>query len=157
MAKMPAEVEDSITVRAPLTRVYKFFWDVVKSADCIEGIDRCEKAGKDTYRFLYEERSKGPVTMTVCYTARYKGNGKDEITFEGGDAEGDNTEVRGRIRLESLGASETRVTLRQMLAPDTPIPRLMQGLLKSFVEQEAAAGLRKYLANVKKSVEKKAS
>lgn len=155
MAKMPTEVEDSIVVRVPIARAYKFFWDVVKSADCIDGIDRCERVGKDIYRFRYKERSKGPVTMTVQYTARYKGNGKDQITFEGGDAEGDNTEVRGSIHLESLGASETRITLKQMLAPDTPVPRLMQGLLRSFVEQEAAAGLKQYLSNAKRAVEKK--
>jgi len=148
MAKFPTEVEHSVTVRAPMARVYGYLWDVVGSSACIPGLDRCERAGKDTYRFIYAERSAGPVSMTVRYTARYSGNGRDMITFEGTAAKGDNTDVRGTIQLAAAGSGKVRVTLRQMLAPDTPIPRLLQGMIRGFVEREAAAGLATYLENV---------
>ena len=152
MAKFPTEVESSITVKAPLAVTYAFLWDVLQSSQCIEGLDRCEETDEDTYHFIFEERSTGPVSMVVQYTAHYEGNGTDRISFEGINAEGDNTEVKGSIRLQANG-DKTKVTIRQMLAPDTPVPRLLQGLLKSFVESEAAAAVKQYLANVKKHLE----
>jgi len=45
--------------------------------------------------------------------------------------------------------------LKQTLAPDTPVPRLLQGFLRSFVEKEAAEGLKEYLANIKRALEAK--
>jgi len=151
MAKFPTEVEESVTVAAPIERVYAFLWDVVGSSSCVPGIDRCESVGPDTYRFVYKERSTGPVSMTVRYTARYRGNGKDDITFEGISAADDNTDVRGQLRLTGEGTS-TRITLKQRLAPDTPVPWLLQSLIRGFVEAETAGGARDYLANIRQTL-----
>ena len=142
-----------MTVKVPIAKVYKYLWDVVGSASCIPGLDTCKKVSKDTYRFAYQERSTGPVKMTVQYTSAYEGNGKDTITFEGTSAAGDNAEVKGEIRLKAAGDGSTKISLRQMVAPDTPVPRLFQGLLKSFVEKEAADAVKEYLANVKRELE----
>jgi len=151
MSKFPTETEESVNVTAPMDRVYAFLWDVVGSSKCIPGIDICERVGPDTYRFIYKERSTGPVSLTVRYTARYHGNGKDEINFEGISAAGDNTDVRGQLRLSGKGA-DTRITLKQRLAPDTPVPWLLQSLIRSFVEAETAAAARDYLANVRQTL-----
>ena len=153
MAKFPTEVERSVTARVPLARAYEYLWDVVGSSDCVPGLESCKRVGKDTYQFTYQERSTGPVSMVVRYTARYQGNGIDEISFEGTTAKGDNTDVSGALRLHASGAESTRITLRQMIAPDTPIPRLLQGLVRSFVEREAADGAQQYLTNIKKALE----
>lgn len=155
MAKFPTEVERSVTVKVPLAKAYKYLWDVVGSSACIPGIDGCKSVGKDTYHFKYQERSTGPVSMVVRYTAKYSGNGKDRIDFEGTNAKDDNTEVAGSIHMQASGSDATKITLKQMLAPDTPVPRLLQGLLKSFVEQEASDAVKEYLANVKKTLEAK--
>src|SRR5512140_2386513 len=137
MAKFPTEVERSVTVKVPLQKAYAYLWDVVGSSGCIPGIDSCRPVGEDTYQFTYQERSTGPVSMTVRYTAHYEGNGSDDIRFHGVGAADDNTDVEGTIRLAPVGAGETRVTLRQTIAPDTPVPRLLQGVLRSFVQHEA--------------------
>jgi carbon monoxide dehydrogenase subunit G len=152
MAKFPTEVERSIDVRVPAEKAYAFLWDVVGSARCIPGIDRCDGAGADTYRFLYQERSAGPVSMTVRYTSRYETNGRDEISFESVAANDDNTDAAGTIRIVPT-ATGSRITLRQRLAPDTPVPRLVQGMIRSFVEREAEKGVDEYLANVKRALE----
>jgi carbon monoxide dehydrogenase subunit G len=153
MAKFPTEVERSVTVKVPLARVYAYLWDVAGSAECIPGIDSCKRVGEDTYKFIYAERSTGPVSLTVQYTARYDGNGKDEIRFEGTAAKDDNTDVSGVLKLKASGADATKISLRQTLAPDTPVPRLLQGLIRSFVEKEAADAAKDYLANIKRSLE----
>lgn len=153
MAKFPTEVEDSVTVRAGLDRVYAFLADPLAWSDCMPGIDECKKAKGGTVRYRYKERSSGPVSMTVCYTVRYDGNGTDEINFESVAASGDNTEVRGTIRLKSAGKGSTRVTFKQMAAPDTPIPGFLQGMVRSLVEREAASGIREQLANIKRAIE----
>ncbi len=152
MAKFPTEVERTVNVAVPPARAYAFLADVVGSSRCIPGLRTCTRIADDTYRFVYEERSTGPVSMTVQYTARYTVNGKDEIGFTGTGAADDNTDVRGTLRLESSGGG-TRLVLRQMLAPDTPVPRLLQGLIRSFVEKEAATAVEQYLANVKRALE----
>ena len=153
MAKFPTEVERSVTVKVPLAKAYAYLWDVVGSSTCIPGLDACKAVGGDTYRFVYEERTTGPVSMVVRYTAKYDGNGTDRIAFEGTSAHDDNTDVSGVIRLQASGADATKITLKQTLAPDTPVPRLLQGLLKSFVEKEAADAVKQYLANVKRRLE----
>jgi len=153
MAKFPTEVERSVTVKAPLDQVYRYLWDVAGSSPCIPGIDTCAPLGDDTYCFVFQERSNGPVSMTVRYTAQYEGNGKDKITFVGTNADGDNTEVKGTIKLQAAGEGSTKVTVKQMLAPDTPVPRLLQGFLKSFVDSEAADAVKNYLANLKRALE----
>jgi carbon monoxide dehydrogenase subunit G len=153
VSKFPTEVEKSITIKVPLARAYEFMWDVVGSSICIPGLKSCKQVGDDTYRFTYEERSTGPVSLVVQYTARYEGNGKDRITFAGTEAKGDNTEVKGLIRLQAAGEGATKLTLKQMLAPDTPVPRLLQGLIRSFVEGEAADAVKQYLAGVKQELE----
>jgi len=150
MAKFPTEVTESVVVPVPLAEAYAFFWDVPTSARCIPGLDRCETSGSDIYRFVFAERSTGPISMCVTYTARYTGNGTDEIRFEGTGAPDDNTDVNGVVRLERVDADHTRVTVQQMLAPDTPVPRLLQSLIKSFVQGEAAKAASDYLANVTK-------
>lgn len=155
MAKFPTEVERSVTVKAPLARVYDFFWDVVGSSKCIEGLKSCKRTKANTYCFVYADRSSGPVTMSVRYTARYEGNGVDRITFASTGAPEDNTEVSGTIRLEAKGPDSTRIVVRQAVAPDTPIPRLLQGLMRSFVENEAAEGVRGHLARIKQTLEEK--
>jgi len=152
MAKFPTEVEQTTTLRVPLARAYTFFWDVAASARCIPGIDRCESTADDTYRFVFQERSTGPVSMVVRYTAHYTGNGRDEIRFHGVGAPEDNTDVDGSIRLAAAGPDETRVTLRQTIAPDTPVPRLLQGLIKSFVQKEAEGAVDAYLDAVKRTL-----
>ena len=156
MAKFPTEVERSVTAKVPLARAYAYLWDVVGSSECIPGIDSCKRVSDATYRFVYEERSSGPISMTVQYTARYETNGVDTIAFTGISAKGDNTDVSGEIRLHASGADATKISLRQTLAPDTPVPRLLQGLLKSYVEKEAAEAVKLYLANVKRQLEGKA-
>ena len=152
MAKFPTDVTESTVVPVSLADAYAFFWDVAGSARSIPGLARCEPLGGDVYRFVYQERSTGPVSLTVQYTARYTGNGTDEIRFEGTNAPGDNTDVTGVIRLERVGDRETRVVLTQTLAPDTPVPRLLQGLIKSFVQGEASKAASDYLANVARTI-----
>ena len=153
MAKIPTEVERSVIVRVTLARAYAYLWDVVGSSACVPGLASCIEVASDTYRFVYEERSTGPVSMVAQYTAHYDGNGTDEIAFEGTGASGDNTDVRGVITLRAEGQDATQVTLRQHLAPDTPVPRLLHGLVRSFVEREANDATANYLANLKRALE----
>jgi hypothetical protein len=98
----------------------------------------------------------GPRQHGRAVHARYDGNGVDRIAFEGTAATGDNTEVRGVIELREGGPEATHVTLRQHLAPDTPVPRLLHGLVRSFVEREASDAVASYLANVKRALEQAA-
>ena len=153
MAKFPTEVERSVTVQVPIAKAYKFFWNVAGSATCIPGLGTCKKVGKDTYEFVYEPRSTGPVTMVARYTAKYQGNGKDSIAFASVAGKEDNTDVTGEIRLQASGKDATKVILKQTLAPDTPVPRLLQSLIRSFVDKEAADTAKQYLANVKATLE----
>jgi hypothetical protein len=155
MAKFPTESERSITVKVPIAKAYKYFWDVPGHATRIPGLDTCKKVAPDTYRFIYAPRSTGPVSITAQYTARYKGNGKDEIVYHGIAGKNDNTDIDGTIRLESSGEKGTKVTIRQMIAPDTPVPTLLQGLVRSFVEKEASGALKEFLENVRKTLESK--
>jgi hypothetical protein len=117
MAKIPTDVERSITIRVPTARACAHLRDVVGSS-------------------------------------RYEGNGTDTITFTGIAAKGENTDVSGRIVLRASGTDATHVVLRQRLAPDTPVPRLLHGLVHSFVEKEAADGVHRYLAGVKRALER---
>jgi hypothetical protein len=87
------------------------------------------------------------------YTAHYEGNGVDAIRFESIPIEGDNTEVRGSIALESTPEAATRVRFTQTIAPDTPVPRLLQGLIRSFVQGEASSAVRGFLDNVRREME----
>jgi carbon monoxide dehydrogenase subunit G len=153
MAKFPTEVERSVTVKVPLERAYAYLWDVVGSAKCIPGLATCKRVAADTFRFIYEERSTGPVSLSVQYTARYASDGKATISFASTTAKGDNTDVDGELRLQKSGAGATKITLRQTLAPDTPVPRLLQGLVRGMVEKEAGAAAAEYLSNVKRALE----
>lgn len=153
MAKFPTEIERAVTVRVPLARAYAFLWDVVTSSACVPGLDHCTPVGADCYRFVYQEKTTGPVSLVVQYTARYEGNGRDEIRFTGTAADGDNTDVTGVIRLEPAGDGATRIVLRQTVAPDTPVPRFLQGLIRGFVEREAAGSVEEYLDGVKRTLE----
>lgn len=152
MAKFPTEVERSVTVKVPLDRAYQYLWDVVGSAKCIPGLASCKRVAADTFRFVYAERSTGPITMSVQYTARYATDGKTTISFASTAAKGDNTDVDGELRLQKSGGA-TRITLRQKLAPDTPVPTLLQGLIRGMVEKEAGAVATEYLSNVKRALE----
>ena len=153
MAKFPTDVNESVTIAASCERVYAYLWDVVGSSRCVPDLATCERVGPDTYRFISRERSAGPVSMVARYTARYEGNGVDQIRFESLSVEGDNTDVRGAIVLEKTAETTTRVRLTQTIAPDTPVPRLVQGLVRSFVQQEAASAVRGFLGNVRQEVE----
>jgi carbon monoxide dehydrogenase subunit G len=153
MAKFPAEAERSVTVKVPLRAAFDYLWDVVGSSNCIPGIRTCKRVGTNTYRFLYEDKYVGPLTISVQYTARYESNGKDRITFESIDAGGDTADASGTIRFQAAGSQGTRIALRQMLAPDSPVPRLIQGLFRSTVEREVAEGVRGFLDNVKAALE----
>ena len=153
MAKFPTDVDESVTIAAPRERVYAYLWDVVGSSRCVPDLATCERVGPDTYRFVSRERSAGPVSMVARYTAHYEGNGVDRIRFESSPVEGDNTDVRGTIVLERTAETATRVRFTQTIAPDTPVPRLMQGLIRSFVQREAAASVRGFLGNVQREME----
>ena len=153
MAKFPTEVDESVTIAAPLERVYAYFWDVVGSSRCVPDLATCERVGPDTYRFVSRERSAGPVSMVARYTARYEGNGVDRIRLESLPVEGDNTDIHGTIVLEGTSENGTRVRLTQTIAPDTPVPRLVQGLVRSFVQREAAASVRGFLGNIQRELE----
>src|SRR5262249_57946375 len=130
MPKFPTDVNESVTIAAPRERVDAYFWDVVGSSHCVPDLATCERVGADTYRFISRERSAGPVSMVARYTARYEGNSVDTIRFESLPVESDNTDVRGVIALEKAGEAATRVLLTQTIAPDTPVPRLLQGLIR---------------------------
>ena len=153
MAKFPTDVDESVTIAAPRERVYAYFWDVVGSSRSVPDLATCERVGPDTYRFISRKRSAGPVSMVARYTARYEGNGVDRIRFESLSIEGDNTDVSGTIVLERTAETATRVRLTQTIAPDTPVPRLVQGVIRSFVQREAAASVRGFLGNVRREME----
>ena len=153
MAKFPTDVNESVTIAAPRERVYAYLWDVVGSSHCVPDLATCERVGPDTYRFISRERSAGPVSMVARYTARYEGNNVDTIRFESLPVDSDNTDVRGMIALEKAGEAATRVLLTQTIAPDTPVPRLLQGLIRSFVQREAASAVRGFLDNVRREME----
>jgi len=153
MAKFPTDVNESVTIAAPRERVYAYLWDVVGSSHCVPDLATCERVGPDTYRFISRERSAGPVSMVARYTARYEGNSVDTIRFESLPAESDNTDVRGTIALENAAEAGVRVHFTQMIAPDTPVPRLLQGLIRSFVQREAASAVRGFLDNIRREVE----
>src|SRR6185295_8515483 len=153
MAKFPTEVDESVTIAAPRERVYAYLWDVVGRSHCVPDLATCERVGEDTYRFVSRERSAGPVSMVARYTARYEGNGVDTIRFESLPVEGENTDVQGLIALEEAADAATRVRFTQTIAPDTPVPRLLQGLIRSFVQREAASAVRGFLDNVRREVE----
>jgi len=153
MAKFPTDVNESVTIAAPRERVYAYLWDVVGSSRCVPDLATCERVGPDTYRFISRERSAGPVSMVARYTARYEGNSVDTIRFESLPVESDNTDVRGTIALEKAGEGTTRVLFAQTIAPDTPVPRLLQGLIRSFVQREAASAVRGFLDNIRREVE----
>lgn len=93
------------------------------------------------------------MSIVARYTARYKGNGCNEIAYEGINGMGETTDIEGVIRFAASGKNATKVTVRQTIAPDTPVPRLLQGLVRSFVEREASAALKEFLENVKKELE----
>jgi carbon monoxide dehydrogenase subunit G len=153
MAKFPTEAERSITVKAPLARVYKFLWDVLGSADCVPGLDSCKRVGNDTYRFVYREVSAGPVSHVARYTARYEGNGTDRITFASIPSKDANTDVAGFFRLHASGPNSTKIILRQTAAADSPVPRLLHGFIRSFVERHASDLVKQHLANIKRVLE----
>ena len=153
MAKFPTEVERSVVVRVPVTRAYEYLADVARSAGCIPSIARCERVGDDTWRFTSKERSIGPLTMSVRYTARYERNGRDRIVFRSVGAEGDNADVDGTFSLCAVDEDTTRIELRQMIAPETPVPRLLQGMIRSFVEREAAGEIEQFLDGVRRALE----
>ena len=153
MSKFPTDVNESVTIAAPRERVYAYLWDVVGSSHCVPDLATCERVGPDTYRFISRERSAGPVSMVARYTARYEGNSLDTIRFESLPVNSDNTDVRGTIALEKAGEAATRVLLTQTVAPDTPVPRLLQGLIRSFVQREAASAVRGFLDNVRREME----
>jgi carbon monoxide dehydrogenase subunit G len=153
MAKFPTEVERTVTVKVPVATAYAYLWDVVGSSTCIPGLAKCTRVSPDTYRFIFAERSRGPVSMSVRYTARYSTDGAARIAFTSTGAKDDNTDVDGEIRLQKSGAHATKITLRQRLAPDTPVPSLLQRLVRGFVEEEAGAAVAEYLSNVKSALE----
>jgi hypothetical protein len=153
MPKFPTDVNESVTIAAPRERVYAYLWDVVGSSHCVPDLATCERVGPDTYRFISRERSAGPVSMVARYTARYEGNRVDTIRFESLPVESDNTDVRGMIAVEKVSETATRVLLTQTIAPDTPVPRLLQGLIRSFVQREAASAVRGFLDNVRREIE----
>jgi hypothetical protein len=153
MAKFPTDVDESVTIAAPRERVYAYLWDVTGSSRCVPDLATCDRVAPDTYCFVSKERSAGPVSMVARYTAHYEGNGIDAIRFESLPREGDNTDVRGTIALETAGEAATRVRFTQTIAPDTPVPRLVQGLIRSFVEREAASAIRGFLDNVRRELE----
>lgn len=153
MPKFPTEAEHSVTVKAPIEAVYKHFWNVVSTAKQIPGIESCKSVGKDLYRFVYEERSQGPVTICVRYTSQYEGNGTNQITYKSVASGDDNADVEGKIKLQSKGPGSTKITLWQMMAPELPVPRLLQPLARPIVQRETSEGLRGYLENVKQLLE----
>src|SRR5262245_10167040 len=153
MAKFPTDVDESVTIAAPRERVYAYFWDVVGSSRCVPDLATCERVGPDTYRFVSRERSAGPVSMVARYTARYEGNGVDRIRFESLPVEGDNTDVHGTILLERTAETATRVRLTPTSAPATPVPRPVQGVIRSVVQREASSSVRGFRGNVQQEIE----
>src|SRR5262245_13308978 len=153
MAKFPTDVDESVTIAVPRERVYAYLWDVVDSSRCGPDLATCERVGPDTYRFVSREGSAGPVSMVARYTARYEGNGVDRIRFESVAVEGDNTDVRGTIVLEGTAENGTQVRLTQTIAPDTPVPRLVQGVIRSVVQREASSSVRGFRGNVQQEIE----
>ena len=115
MAKFPTEVECSITVKVPVEKAYKYLADVVASSKCIPGLASCKRVSTDTYRFQYEKRTTGPISMSVQYTARYDVDGKSRISFASTSGKNDNTDVEGELHLQKSGADATKITLRQKL------------------------------------------
>lgn len=57
------------------------------------------------------------------------------------------------MRLRAGGGGATRVELQQTTAPETPVPRLLQGMLRSFVDREAEETIEHFLTNVKRRLE----
>ncbi|MGD9764422.1 MAG: SRPBCC family protein [Candidatus Binatia bacterium] len=153
MAKFPTAMESATTVAVPIARVYAMLWDVVGSSSCIPGLARCTRVGPQTYAFAYREVSLAGVSMAVRYTTRYEGDGERVIRFTSVDAPEDNTEVDGELRLESAGDG-TRIALRQTLAPNTPVPALLQRMVKSVAEREADRVANRYMQNLKQALER---
>lgn len=154
MSRFPTRAEKSIVIAAPASAVYSYVWNVASACRGIPGLSVSRHGAEDTYRFEYSNDSQGPVTLQVRYTAKFIGNGKDKIRYFSSPTDGEDTaEVEGCVLIREIGPGKAQLTLRQELAPETPVPRFLPNLLRAYVQTEATAAVEAYLRNAKRNLE----
>lgn len=150
--RLQVEIERAVLVAAPLERTYALLWDVPASMRGMPGLTHCERVGPDRYRFVHVELAAGTLRVAPRYTADYRGNGRDRIAFTPVRDPDDVLEVEGELRLAPGRRGGTRVELRQRLAAELPVPRLLRGRARSLGEREAGRVIERFLAGVREAL-----
>ena len=151
MTKIPCKAKKTIRIKAPLKEVYDFLADVSRSSNCYNNLEKVEKIGEDTYKWLMKEKDYGPLKFQVTYVLKYSTNNADRISWTS-TGEG-NTDVEGEVVLESIDDDATEVTVINNLASDIPIPRLMKAVAKPMAAKELETTIDMYLKNLKAALE----
>jgi uncharacterized membrane protein len=149
MTWIPSSAQKTVTINAPLDKVYALLADTEKSGRLWEGIEKIEKVGENRYRTVLTERSTAGLKFKGDYVSQYASNGKDEVswTYVSG-----NMKSSGKYRMTAAGSAVT-VSMSIESEADAPIPSLMKAVAKPFAQSELNKGLEAFAATLKRTLE----
>lgn len=142
MPKIPASFEKTVRVRSAMSEVYEYFHDATKRGEDAGELEKIEKVGDDSARWVLEEKSEKGVTFKPDYTIKYSGNGSDSVSWR--SVKG-NIDVEGSVKLRSIDANTTEVIYKETMAPDLPINRIIAKVFKPIIARNVRSGLEEFL------------
>lgn len=146
MPKIPATLEQTFVVLAPMDEVYTYFLDPKENEDDFVDLVSCEDKGEGVFSFVGEKKTEKGTTFQPLWTCKYEGEGGHTVTWK--SLEG-NADVEGSVKLRSLGDDKTEVIFKETWAPDLPINAILAKVFKPIVAREVKKGIEKYLNNVR--------
>ncbi|MBI2388320.1 MAG: SRPBCC family protein [Deltaproteobacteria bacterium] len=149
MTWIPCSARKSITIHAPLEKVYAYLADPERSGKHWGGVDRIENIGNSQYRWLLQERSTAGIKFKGDYVTKYTVNGKDEINWAYVSG---NFKTGGRHRLTASGDS-TIVDMSVENEADAPVPALLKSVAKIFAQSETDKSLETFADGVRRALE----
>ncbi len=140
-----------IEIRAPMAEVYAFFVSPARRSEAFDDIRERRPVDEGCERWILEARTALKVTVQPDYTTRYRGNGRDTITWE--PAGEGTTKTRGVARLKPAGTGVTLVDYEETIESDLPIPRMMVRVFEPVVAREIRRGVRDFLERARRLLE----
>ena len=146
MARFSGSYDETFTVSAPRDVVRNHFSSLDAIIANYGPIERVDKIGDDTLKFLIQEKQSRGVRYQGRYTCKYTVESDSRMSWR--TLSEDNMWSTGSAEFREV-AGGTEVRYSQRMETEIGVPRLLAKFAKGIVGREISAGIAAYLGRMR--------
>lgn len=145
-------INDPIVVNVPASQVLDLITNISKVSKCYPGTEKIEIVGRNTYRWIMEDKKVGTTHMQAIFINKYSVNG-NIVSWSSVEDKTTNSTCNGKIVVTPQGSSRCKIGAHVFLEVDISLSSLLVPFAQAMGNREIANTWLTYLTSIKETAE----